>query len=250
MKKIFPLFLSICTICLVFVNQAQAFTMSNLLYIIKLGNLNNVSGLSQSSSRRLTFTSGETGAGYYSGGNWKLCAGFYGGIICNRQKKMFSLTISSTRIDFGILEPNNPSDRTNTLTVSDTGESSATYAVTANESNPLSLYSKESTIPDTTCDNGLCTSTTSGPWVLSSGESLTFGFGYRCDNVTGSECASGFTNATYFKQFSASPSAQTVMSGGSGNNQSVQITYRVNVSPSQAAGDYTNNITYIAIPTF
>ncbi|HEV2339972.1 MAG TPA: hypothetical protein VGT05_04420 [Patescibacteria group bacterium] len=250
MRKILLPFVSILLFGMVFTQHVKAFTMSNLLYILSLGNLNSIAGESTSPSNKLRLTVGQTGAGYYSGTNYILCAGFYGGVRCAKQTHVFSFTISSTFIDFGGLTPNTPVSRTNTLTVSDTGEAGASYIVTVNENHQLALYSNSSWIPDTTCDDGLCTPSSPSPWVIHSGTSLTYGFGYRCDNLSGSECLSGFSTATYFAPFIASPSAQTVMSGTTGTNQQVQITYRANASASQPPGLYSNIITYIAVPTY
>lgn len=249
MKKTISLLLLLFVMGSFLTKSAQAFTMSNLFFILHLGNLNSIAGTSSGPNNKLTITVGELGAGYYSGSNWQLCAGFYGGINC-KSPGLFSFTISSTDIDFGILDPNTPIDRTNILTVNNAGLNSSSYFVTASENHSLQMTTSSTTIPDTTCDNGLCTSLLAGPWVLHSGSSLTYGFGYRCDNVFGSDCGSGFSNPNYFKQFAASSSAQVVMTGPAGKNRQVQITYRLNTSPSQAAGVYTNAITYIATPTF
>lgn len=249
MKKTASLLLFFFVLGSMLAGSAHAFTMSNVFFILHLGNFNSIAGTSTGPNNRLTLTVGETGAGYYSGSNWQLCAGFYGGVNC-KAPGLFSFTISSTNINFGILDPNTPIDRTNLLTVNNAGLNSSSYYVTASENHPLLMTTGTTTIPDTTCDNGLCTSLLSGPWVVHSGSSLTYGFGYRCDNVFGSDCATGFSNPSYFKQFAASSSAQVVMTGPAGLNRETQITYRLNTSPSQPAGLYTNVITYIATPTF
>lgn len=46
-------------------------------------------------------------------------------------------------------------------------------------------------------------------------------------------------------------SAEVVMSGSkSENDKKVQITYKVNISNTQPAGEYLNTITYIATPFY
>src|SRR5581483_5238245 len=66
-----------------FSSLTQAIKMSNTFYIIVLGNMNSISGEVTGGSSKLVFTSGELGAGLYTGPNYRLCAGFYGGIYCN-----------------------------------------------------------------------------------------------------------------------------------------------------------------------
>lgn len=248
-KSVFFLFL-ILTTCYLLLStvKALALTMTNGFYTITMGNLNSISGTPTNSSYKLGITSGETGSGLYSlnGVNYKVRAGFQ----YIHSLIRFSFKIQNPAVNFGTLTATTPVNRTSNLIVSNA--SAGGYVVTAMEDRPLRVNSSGATIPDTTCDNGLCTTTTSGPWIPNiDGSSTTYGFGYRCDNISGSDCASGFTTANYFKQFAASPSAVTVMQGTTaGRNRTVQITYRVNISQTQPSGLYTNVITYIVTPTF
>ena len=218
-------------------------TMTNDDYILQMGNFNMASGKPTGSGFAVSYTAGQVGAGLYTytGVNYKVRAGFQ--YIYTLIPFRFS--ISNTNIDFGTLTATNPVTRTNVLTV--TNGSAYGYQVTASENHPLSSFASGATIPDTACDSGPCTPSTSGPWT----STLTYGFGYRCDNVSGTDCASGFSDSTYYKPFDASPSAQVVMTGNNaGRNKQCQITYKVNISGTQVAGTYTNTITYIATPTF
>lgn len=228
--------------------KALALTMSNGFYIVEMGNLNSIAGNTSGPSNKLSFTSGETGSGLYSlnGVNYKVRAGFQyiHSII------PFSFTIQNPAVNFGTLTATIPVNRSSILTVSN--GSANGYIVTGMESSQLRVSATGSTIPDTSCDNGLCTPTSATAWVPNGdGSSTTYGFGYNCTNVSGTECPTDFVDSTYFRPFAASPSAATVMSSSNvGRSQKVQITYRVNVSQTQASGLYTNVITYIATPTF
>lgn len=229
------------TLLLLCISNSSAQTMTNSSYILQMGNLNSISGKPTGSGYKLGFTSGETGANLFTGTNFKVRAGFQyiNSII------YFRFSISSTLVDFGVISPTTPVTRTNELTVSN--GSAGGYQVTASQNHNLRVNTSGFEIPATTCDTGNCTTTVSDIWT----NSLTYGFGYRCDNVTGSDCATGFTTSTYYKQFVASPSAVAVMlSSNVGKSRKTQITYRVNVSGTQPAGLYTNVINYIAIPTF
>ncbi|TAK57432.1 MAG: hypothetical protein EPO24_09905 [Bacteroidetes bacterium] len=222
--------------------QAQT-TMSNSSYIIKFPNLNSFAGKPSNSQYKLGITGGQTAPGLYSGSNYKVRAGFQY-ILSNIP---FSFAISSLFIDFGPITPGAPVTRTNNLTVSN--GSAYGYTVLARENHPLRVNSSGMSIPDTTCDTGTCNEQTSAAWS----SLTTFGFGYRCDNVTGNDCQSGFSNATNYRQFASSESAELafpVMRGvNRGRNIQSQVTYKVNVATTQAAGLYENIITFIAVPS-
>lgn len=227
--------------------KSDAFTMSNAFYIIILGNLNSIAGEVSGTGGKLVFTSGELGAGLYTGTNFTLCAGFYGGIFCNAPAAgLFTFTVTPTSLDFGTIDPTSPVTRTNTLNVLSSGGG---YSVTAIEDHSLRQSNATVFIPDTTCDNGSCSISTSAPWT----SNLTYGFGYRCDNLILTDCV--VFNTDYYKPFanqSTSQTPQVVMqaTNGSGSEKQSQITYKVNVSGTQLPGVYTNTITYVATPNF
>ena len=225
----------------------NALTMSNGFYIVDMGNLNSIAGNTSGPSNKLSITSGETGSGLYSlnGVNYKVKAGFQ-----YVRPNPFIFKIVNPAVNFGTLTATIAVNRTSNLIV--TNSSAYGYTVTGMEQSQLKDTTSGSTIPDTTCDNGLCTPTSAQPWALNiDGSSTTYGFGYNCTNISGSECPTDFVDGTYFRPFAASPSAAVVMSNSNvGRNQTVQITYRVNVSQTQASGLYTDVITYIATPTF
>jgi hypothetical protein len=223
------------------ISNSVAQTMTNGNYILQMGNLNSISGKPTGANYKLSFTSGQTPNNLFSGANYKVRAGFQ--YIYTLIP--FSFSISNTFIDFGIISPTSPVTRTNDLTVSN--GSAHGYQVTASQNHNLRANTSGFEIQPTTCDAGTCTTTTAAAWT----SSLTYGFGYRCDNVTGTDCDSGFSTSTFYKQFVASPSAVSVMSSTNvGRSRKSTITYKVNVSGTQPAGLYTNIINYIAIPTF
>lgn len=217
-------------------------SMSNGNFILQFGNLNSFAGKPTNSSYKLGITGGQIAPGLYSGTNYTVRAGFQ----YLPYRTPFSFSISSLFIDFGPLAPGTPVTRTNTLTV--TNFSAYGYSVLVRENHPLRVNATGISIPDTTCDSGTCTETTSALWT----SVLTYGFGYRCDNLSGTNCVTDFSTANTYKQFASSESAelaQPVMTGTSGKNLQSQITYKVNVSSTQAAGEYENQITYIAVPS-
>lgn len=243
MNKVF-FFLGLPILYLIlYVASASAQTMSNASYIIQMGNLNSISAKPTGSGFQLSYTVGQTGPGLYSGANFKVRAGFQyiSSII------PFRFSIVNNFIDFGIVNPTSPVLRTSVLTISN--GSAFGYRVTASDNHNLRDNSTGAEIPPVACgDLGpACTSASAGPWT----STLTYGFGYRCDNSTGTDCNTQFTNPTYYRPFAASPSAEVVMSGlNVGRKKITQITYKLNVSGAQPAGVYTNVINYIATPTF
>lgn len=156
--------------------------------------------------------------------------------------KPFVFSISQRLIDFGLLSQTNPITRTAILSVN---PGSATgYVVWAFEDHELSsLMSK--IIPDTTCDNGSCNNKIASLWD----NILSFGFGYRCDNIKGTDCP-----ASFYKRFSnlgKGDLPEIVMRGtNNGTEKQTKITYKVNISATQDIGLYKNTIQYIAVPDF
>ena len=95
-----------------------------------------------------------------------------------QSEQFFTFSISQTLIDFSTLSPTNPIKRSNKLTIS--SGSSNGYSVIAFEDKELSssptsnvALASSAFIPDTTCDNGLCSEAVSAAWT----NPLTYGFG-------------------------------------------------------------------------
>lgn len=224
-----------------YLGSSYAQTMSNDQYTVQMGNVNSISGRASDGSVNLTFTSGQTPNNLFTGANYKVRAGFQyiNSII------PFTFSVSSVFVDFGVISPTSPVTRTNDLTVS--FGSAHGYQVTVSQNRNLRTDATGWEIPPTTCDSGTCTTTTAAAWT----SSLVYGFGYRCDNLSGTDCNTDFSTSTFYKQFISSPSAVSVMSSSNvGRNRKGQITYKVNVSGTQPAGLYTNIINYIATATY
>ena len=203
-------------------------------------NLNSGAGIPSSSNYSIGTTIGQTGPGLYSSSGYRVKSGFqyiYSIIP-------FSFTISSVSINFGNLVSQTPATSTNTLTVASGGAGG--YQVKASQNSPLKISSSGATIPNTNCDTS-CTNTTAGVWASVS----RYGFGF---NMSGNDIPADFTDLTYFRPFadrSVSESPQIVMSSiYVGRGRQSTVTYKVNVSGTQAAGTYNNIITFTAIPSY
>ena len=224
-----------------FLSRAAGQTMSNKDYTIKMQEFNAVSGAVTNGDQSTLSPFGAQGAA----------------VSENIASSLpFSASLSSDIIDFGSLIPTNPIIRTADLSVYSL--SLYGYSVIASEDHPLKMNPDASgvNIPDATCDNGECSQEKAGAWI----NTLTYGFGYRCDNMTGFDCDSSFSNAegtpsgpNFYKHFADTSNAQppqSVMAGIGAKNKDVRLSYRVNISGTQAIGIYNNIITYIAIPNF
>lgn len=225
--------------------SASAQTMSNDNYIIKMQGFNAISGETSGENYKLRSTVGDLSPVVSEGVNFKVRTGFEN-LASNLP---FSILLSSNLVDFGVLSPTNPIIRTvdlgiNSLTVYG-------YSVLVFENEPLSTIppSDKLIIPDTTCDFGACSTENAAQWT----NTLTYGFGYRCNNITGADCDSSFAKPNFYKHFpdiTNNDDPQSLMTGIGSNNKLIRISYKVNIPGTQTQGTYNNVITYIAVPSF
>ncbi len=195
-----------------------------------------------STNYTLTDTGGVLAAGPGESTNYDLGSGFqYWNIGSNR----LELTISSTTIAFGTLTPGTPATNNHNLQV--VSDAPGGYQVTAQEVTRLANINYAGFyIPDVLGDASNITHTSAGAW--SSG--TTYGFGYTLANVTGTDAA--FTsNYRHFADLAFAESPVAVMSNvGTTNDSEITVTYKVNVSAAQEAGNYETKVTYILTGTY
>jgi hypothetical protein len=219
-------------------------TMSNDSYILNDGNLNSFGGKSTGSNYSVSSTGGGLAPGVYSGTNYKVRANFSYGAVAS-ESSAFSFSISNSSINFGTITPGEPITRSNTLTIS---SPISGYQLTASENYPLK-NPQGAVIANTTCDAGNCTFAVAGLW----NSPLTYGFGYRCDNLASSDCSSTFSQSNYYRSFASAAQNQTPQSVMSNtqttSNSQASITYKLNVAGTQPSGQYQNTVSYIATPS-
>ena len=218
--------------------RAVAETMNSSNYTIRLGNFNMTSGYKSSASYNLTDTVGQIAAEFFSSAGYHVKAGFqYVYTLYNFSFSTSSLLVSLT------LSPNTFSNASHTLTVTAPGQG---YSVTAYETSKLTNAASD-TIPDTTCDSGTCTETSAEVWNTPTNN----GFGY---NLTGNDVASDFINGNYFRPFPdfslGEQPAVIMQSSAAGKNRTATVNYRLSPSGTQAGGNYSTHIIYIATPVY
>jgi hypothetical protein len=168
------------------------------------------------------------------------------------QDGTLAFSISETLIYFGPLSPTNPILRSNKISLKN--HSPNGYSIIAFEDKELSWLTTPqelefpeiasqsgAAIPDTSCDEGLCSETNSAPWT----NTLTYGFGFRTSDFSEPESYRQFAN------ISKNETPQTIISRTGNDQENIyQITYKVNIAGTQAKGYYGNSITFIAAPNF
>lgn len=231
MTKLFFFIFFILSACF---TDAQHFESSN--YNIDWGNFNMTSGRKTSSNYSLTDTVGQNAPGEYIKTGFKLKSGFQ--YIYPFDE--FSFEINNLDIDFGNLVADIATTSTSVITI--TTPSGHGFQLLAHENTPLKLNSG-TTVPDFTGDNDTASEITADLWQNSD----TYGFGFNANTTY-------FSTTNHYKQFaniSASESPQIIDSSNNPvKNHTTNITYKINISPIQSAGNYQNYIVYTAIPKY
>lgn len=155
----------------------------------------------------------------------------------------FIASSSTDQLNFGEIDAGEPIIRSHSVSV--TIGSAHGFQVLSQEDHNLQSDNKEE-IPNTSCDSGSCTQILSDVWE----NPLTYGFGYRCQDILDKQCAQGFEN-NYYKRFAnisfnESP-AQIIYQGGRKNAESILL-YKINISAGQARNKYHNSISYLFVP--
>src|SRR5258708_7432236 len=123
------------------------------------------------------------------------------GYTDNQPHSDLRLSMSDTIVDFGPLSPTDFITRELSLSV--LGDPSYLYSIIAYENHPLQ-NAKNQIIPNTRCDDNTCTDQIAADWT----DTLTFGFGYHCINIEGTNCEKNFTSKDSYKSFSLADTNQ------------------------------------------
>lgn len=224
-------------------NIAYSDNLKSNNYRIQFGNVNIGGENLDSGTYDLSTSIGQSFAEKFSSDGYIVRAGFQ----YIKSIIPFSFSISDISMEFGTLTPSSPSTQTTNLTVSFGG--AGQYLVTGIEETPLKTFDGSNSIPDTSCDGGVstCTTTSAKPWT----STAKYGFGY---NMSGNDVPSDFIDSTYFRPFpdrSAPASPVTLMSSSNvGKNRQSTVTFKINISNVQPAGTYRSVINFTATPSY
>lgn len=241
-KAIFFLVVFLCLLTLIIGQQTvKADRLESNSFVLQFGNFNTTSGEKSSASFNLTDTVGQTFSQGFVGTNYFVGAGFQHIYPFGK----FAFSLSKTNIDLGELITNSHSTDSHTIEVSAKGAGG--YRVYVYEQHPLQIPQTATIIPDTNCDNGLCTESLAQPWVNQNVP----GFGF---NISGQSVVADFIDSTYFRQFAnqqASEIMQVIMDNPDvTNNDEATVTYKAGASGSQPAGNYETTVIYVAVPGY
>lgn len=244
MKKISFLILVFAYLFLV-ASKALAQHFTSASYIIDWGNFNITSGKKVSTNYSLTDTVGQNAPGPYQSAGYKIKSGFQ---YIYETFNQLTFVIDNLDINLGTLVAGVASTATNVITIST--PSGHGYQILTQYNHPLALTSG-TTIPDTRCDAGNCTISSAQVWNSSS----TYGFGYNVIGINSSGVATGigtsnfFSGSTAYRPFSSI--GQVIMSEISPvQNHSARVSYKTNISSTQAAGHYQSAIIFTAVPNY
>ncbi|NOY15007.1 MAG: hypothetical protein GXP43_02210 [bacterium] len=222
--------------------KAAALTLESASYKLQMGNFNTSAGQSQSTSFSLDQTTGQLSPGKYTGTNYIVKAGFQ----YIHSLIPFAFSLSKTSIDFGVLSA--ATAKTDSLVLTISNSSAYGYQVLVKENHPLRNSQTNDEIPDTSCDAATtCSEYDANVWS----SSTAYGFGY---NMAGDDVdTTDFVDSTYYRPFpsleSSEAGAVAMSSANAGTNRQATMTVKVNVSGTQAAGRYNNELIFIAVPS-
>lgn len=137
-------------------------------------------------------------------------------------------------IDFGIVHATTPVDRK--IYLSSPTKSDFFIYTYINHG----LQGKDSEIPQTSCDNGTCSTNVAAEW----NSTLSFGLGYSC---TGPGCDRDFKENEY-RPFNLIPTSFAQPQEDENGLKNISMPVRLNVSATQKPENYENNIIILSVP--
>ncbi len=221
--------------------EIHAQEMRSQNFILNGGNFNMTSGHKASQNFKLEDVVGQTNAGIFISKGYVIQTGFMNASA----GQSFSFSVNPSVVDFDILKPNTPVEKTLRIIVSN-GNSSG-YSVRVSENQPLATLAGAE-IPDTACDGasggGVCIISQASNWK----ENTSYGFGYR---ITGRTAPQDFNKEFFFRPLPANrhndPAVLIMQSAAKSVVDQGNMTLRVNIGPNQPVGQYRNVLVFSAL---
>lgn len=219
----------------------QTESMTSDSFIIQMGNFNTTSGEKSGGGYTVTDTVGQLAPGEYTSTGYIVFSGFQY-IYAIPQ---FSFRITNLSVPLGELIIGQFSENSHQLLIT---TRSGGYSVYARADHELRRAggAAASALPHTSCDSS-CSISSAETWT----NPLNIGFGF---NVQGTHASSDFVDNTYFRPFADAEDTQASQIIAAHNavikEDVLTVNYRAAVGSTQAAGDYSTTINYLAVPTY
>ena len=154
----------------------------------------------------------------------------------------FTADNSVSILSFGQVKPGESLLRSNTLTIIP-GSAPGFQTIGYMDHALKSVHKSE--IPNTSCDNGNCTNVLPDTWTLP----LTYGYGYRCDNVSNDSCNMVLKD-TYrrFSNAETNDTPVTILYSNDKLKSKVEFSHKINIPGSQKLTGYKNTLFFVTSP--
>ena len=219
--------ISVIFFCLFF--PANVFAMSSQNYKIDADVIGAAGGLGTSANYKLTDTVGEPVIGIGQSANYKTQAGFW--YMVNY---VISLQVDSNTVNLGTLTPGTPVTGQSVITVMT--DSWGGYDLLTSQNHSMTHTNTVTTIPEYSCAIG-------SPCLWSG-----IGLGFTVKAGTGVNVKWGSNPSFKYAYF---PLADTIFhqkAGYTSGADQTTVEYKLDVATSQRSGNYSNIITYTAMP--
>lgn len=152
------------------------------------------------------------------------------------------ITTSSDTVNFKEVKPGEAVIRSLSLEI--IPGSAISYQVIGDQDE--NLKSEKHEISSTSCDSGNCNQILSDTWILP----LVYGFGFRCDDLTGNICSPKMPKEHYKRHanYNLNEQPARILSSSVDNPGSAILTYKINIPGNQPQGGYQNILEYIIVP--
>lgn len=158
-----------------------------------------------------------------------------------------AVILSNNTINYGILSAGEPFLRSHVLRVPKNSISPINFFI-SQDTSPISITGSQ--IPDTRCDQGICSELLAASWK----SPLTYGIGFRCDTLEESVgiCARDFLDKSNYRQIpNISLKEKPALFFTTNNNMKdtkFELTYKINVPLSEQEKGYKHELSIVALP--
>ena len=151
------------------------------------------------------------------------------------------IAASESFVDFGSLAPTNPVLRQLSFSIKG---GYLPFFLYQHMDHDL-LNNTGDAIPPTSCDNGSCSKDLASLWI----STLTYGLGFRCDNLQGSICPDDFIEKNAFRPLGGGLDRDGIVASGTIDGRTdINLTFKLIIPGTQPSGNYQAQAFFILIP--